>query len=209
MENQIESEVKTTETTNQKVETTLEPEQTKIQAFWELVRFAIIAMLIVIPVRIFVAQPFVVSGSSMYPTFLNGDYLIIDEISYHLGNPKRYDVAVFRYPSEPKKFFIKRVIGLPNEIVDINGSLVTITNKDTKESFVIEQPYVINQSSNNIHFELGNEEYFVMGDNRAASSDSRYWGAVPRDNMVGQALIRLLPIKNIGLFPGAYIESNN
>lgn len=209
MENQIESEAKTTETTTEKVETVLEPKQTKVQAFWELVRFAVIAMLIVIPVRIFVAQPFVVSGSSMYPTFLNGDYLIIDEISYHLGNPDRYDVAVFRYPNDPKKFFIKRIIGLPNEIVDVVGNQVTITNKGTGESFIIEQPYVTNPSDKGAHFELGEGEYFVMGDNRAASSDSRYWGAVPRDHMVGQAFIRLLPIKNIDLFPGAYIESNN
>jgi signal peptidase I len=97
------------------------------QSFWELVRFAVVALLVVLPIRAFVAEPFVVSGSSMVPTFENGNYLIIDKMSYKLGSPKRDDVVVFKYPNDHTKFFIKRVIGLPNEIVDIKGSTVTIT----------------------------------------------------------------------------------
>jgi len=100
------------------------------QSFWELVRFAIIALLIVIPVRVFIAEPFVVSGSSMIPAFEDGNYLIVDKISYRLNNPKRDDVVVFQYPGDHKKFFIKRIIGLPNETVDIKGSVVSITNSE-------------------------------------------------------------------------------
>src|SRR3989339_1456604 len=94
-------------------------EKTRAQLFWELVRFALVALIIVVPIRVFVAEPFIVSGSSMVPTFENGDYLIIDKISYELGDPQRDDVVIFRYPGDPTKFFIKRIIGLPNETVDI------------------------------------------------------------------------------------------
>lgn len=178
--------------------------QSKKQSFWELVRFALIALIVVIPIRVLVAEPFVVSGNSMVPTFENGNYLIIDKISYKLGDPKRDDVVVFRYPNDKTKFFIKRVIGLPNETIDIRGSLVTITNKENPLGFNLDEPYVKNISNNTTHFELKGDEYFVMGDNRTGSSDSRYWGAVKRELLTGRALLRLLPINKVGLLPGDY-----
>jgi signal peptidase I len=174
------------------------------QSFWEMVRFAVLAILIVVPIRAFVAEPFIVSGSSMVPTFENGDYLVIDKVSYELGAPDRYDVAVFRYPLDPSKFFIKRIVGLPNEIVDIHGNTVTITNKENPEGFVLDQPFVKNPSDSQTHFELKNDEYFVMGDNRRASSDSRYWGAVNKEFLTGRALVRLLPVGKINILPGNY-----
>jgi signal peptidase I len=182
----------------------MEPTKTKWQSFWELVRFALIALVIVIPIRVFVAEPFIVSGSSMVPTFENGDYLIIDKVSYMLGSPKRDDVVVFRYPGDTSKFFIKRIIGLPNETVDIKGNEVTITNGENKEGFKLEQPFVKNISNNDTHFELKNDEYFVMGDNRSASSDSRYWGAVEKDLLTGKALLRLLPVNKVDFWPGSF-----
>lgn len=171
---------------------------------WEFVRFAIIAIIIVIPIRIFIAQPFIVSGASMSPTFENGDYLIVDEISYRVKNPKRFDVIIFRYPNDNKKFFIKRIIGLPNEKINIEGSIVTIINNEYPNGLILEQPYVKNKSSNNIYYELEKNEYFVMGDNRSASSDSRYWGALKENLIIGKAFLRLLPINNIDLLPGHY-----
>jgi signal peptidase I len=177
------------------------------QSFWELVRFAFIALIIVIPIRVFIAEPFVVSGSSMFPTFQNGNYLIIDKISYRLHDPQRDDVIVFRYPNDQTKFFIKRIIGLPNETVDIKGSVVTITNKKHAEGFALDEPYVKNAANNTTHFELKSDEYFVMGDNRSGSSDSRYWGAVKRNLLIGRTLLRLLPIDMIGTFPGAYKQT--
>lgn len=177
------------------------------QSFWELARFAVIAIAIVVPIRIFIAQPFIVSGSSMVPTFEDGEYLVVDEISYRLNNPKRDDVIIFRYPNDTTKFFIKRIIGLPNETIDIKGNEVIIINKENPGGFKLAEPYVKNTSSNNTHFELKNEEYFVMGDNRIASSDSRYWGAVSEKLIVGRAFLRLLPINKIGLLPGAYTQN--
>ena len=177
------------------------------QSVWEFVRFALIAIIIVIPIRIFIAQPFIVSGSSMFPTFENGQYLVVDEISYRLGDIKRDDVVVFHYPKDTTKFFIKRIIGLPGETVDIKGSDVIITNKEHPEGFTLSQPFVKNQSNDISHFVLNNDEYFVMGDNRSASSDSRYWGAVPRNLMVGKAFIRLLPVNKINILPGSYKQA--
>jgi signal peptidase I len=174
------------------------------QSFWEIVHFAVLALIIVIPLRVFVAEPFIVSGSSMVPTLENGNYLIIDKISYRVAEPKRYDIVVFHYPKDIKKFFIKRIVGLPNEVVDINGNIVTITNDEYKDGLKLEEPYVRNVANNNTHFELGEDEYFVMGDNRSASSDSRYWGAVKKKLVVGKPIIRLMPLSQIGILPRNY-----
>ncbi len=179
------------------------------QSFWELVRFAIIAIIIVVPIRIFIAQPFIVSGSSMVPTFADGQYLIVDEISYLTGTPKRDDVVVFRNPNDTKIFFIKRVIGLPGETVDINSALnqVTITNKEHPNGFKLDQSFIKNVGGIDGHATLGPDQYYVLGDNRPASSDSRYWGVVPKKLLVGRALLRLLPINKIGFMPGDYKQS--
>lgn len=183
-------------------------EKTTAQSFWELVRFVFMALLIVIPVRVLIAEPFVVSGSSMVPTFQNGNYLIIDKISYRLSDPKRDDVVVFKYPNDETKFFIKRIIGLPNETINIKGSTVTITNAENKEGFTLDEPYVENTANNTTHIELKGDEYFVMGDNRSGSSDSRYWGPVKRNLLTGRAFLRLLPISKTGVFPGSYEQIN-
>lgn len=173
-------------------------------SFWELVRFAIIAIAIVLPIRIFIAQPFVVSGSSMVPTFQDGQYLIVDEISYRLGTPERGDVVIFRYPKDPSKFFIKRIIGLPNETVDVDGNEITITSDVHPDGMKLPQPYLRTVSNTHDHMVLGSDEYFVMGDNRPGSSDSRVWGPVERKFIIGKAFLRLLPIGEIKLMPGAY-----
>jgi signal peptidase I len=144
----------------------------------------------------------------MVPTFENGDYLIIDKISYELGNPKRDDAVVFRYPGDTTKFFIKRVIGLPNETVDIKGNDVTITNATHPNGFKLDEPFVKNPANNDTHYTLKNNEYFVMGDNRVASSDSRYWGPVTKNLFVGRALLRLFPISGISILPGNYKQAN-
>jgi len=172
--------------------------------FTELLKLALLVAVIVIPVRLWVAQPFLVSGASMEPTFDTGEYLIIDELSYHLHAPVRFDVVIFRYPKDPSKFYIKRVIGLPGETVHINDSSVSITKTDgTTEA--LPEPYLKfpgNGASQTVALKAG--EYFVMGDNRPDSSDSRYWGALPADNIIGRAFMRLLPVQNFALLPGAY-----
>ena len=173
--------------------------------FTELLKFALVAIVIVVPVRLFVAQPFIVSGASMEPTFEHGEYLIIDELSYRFGGPERGDVIIFRYPRNPKEFFIKRVVGLPGETVHIERGSISIEH-DGKE-LKLSEPYVTNTGNgSSMEVRLSQGEYFVMGDNRPQSSDSRSWGALPRENIVGRALFRLLPIQTISLFPGS-VES--
>lgn len=186
------------------VNTPQEGKQTFKQSFWELVRFALIAVAIVLPVRMFIAQPFIVSGSSMVPTFENGQYLIVDEITYRFEDPKRGDVIVFRYPNDTKKFFIKRIIGLPGETVDVKKEETIITNKENPNGFTLDQSYVSNHSEDNSHIVLKNDEYFVMGDNRSGSSDSRSWGPVQKKLLIGRAFLRLLPVNEIGVLPGAH-----
>ncbi|HPS21580.1 MAG TPA: signal peptidase I [Candidatus Paceibacterota bacterium] len=178
------------------------------RSLWELARFALLAIAIVVPIRIFIAQPFVVSGSSMFPTFEDKQYLIVDEISYKLGNINRGDVVIFKYPLDTKKYYIKRIIGLPNEIVDIKNGKVTITNEENPEGFEIDDSFIKNISKDIGHYELQDDEYFVLGDNRTNSSDSRFWGPVPKKLLVGRAFLRLLPISKVSVFPGEHTLLN-
>lgn len=173
-----------------------------LQLIWETVRYALIAALIIIPIRTFVAQPFVVSGNSMYPTFHNGEYLIVDEISKYIGEYNRGDVVIIRYPNDPSKYFIKRIIGLPSETVSVANGVVTISGPTHKAPFVLDEKYVKNMKYDNSSRALSGEEYFVMGDNRAQSSDSRVWGPVPARLMDGKALLRLFPVTAISFRPG-------
>jgi signal peptidase I len=176
----------------------------------EIVEFAFIALLIVIPVRMFIAQPFIVSGASMEDTFHSGEYLIVDQISYHLEDPKRGDVIVFRYPQDPSKFFIKRIIGMPGDTISIEGNTVDIKTKDG-EDVVLDEPYIKSMKENTSLSEvLGDREYFVMGDNRDFSSDSRVWGVLQKEKIIGKAFLRLFPFNEAGILPGEYdIIKNN
>ena len=171
--------------------------------FRELFRLSIIAILIVAPIRIFIAQPFIVQGASMEPTFENGQYLIVDQISYRFEEPERGDVIIFRYPRDPSKFFIKRVIGLPGETIEINGSTVSVyTGSEDKRT--LNEFYIPEMRANTVLAEsLGENEYFVMGDNRDHSSDSRMWGVLNRDLIIGRAFLRLLPVNEASVLPGS------
>lgn len=170
----------------------------------ELVKFALIAIIIVVPLRLYVAQPFIVSGASMSPTFETGEYLIIDELSYRFHEPRRGDVVVFRFPQNPSKFFIKRVIGLPNETIRTENGIVVIRNDEHPEGFVLHEPYLAVATVPFRPVTLSDTEYFVLGDNRIASSDSRIWGPLPKDLIVGRALARLLPVARAEMLPGEY-----
>ncbi|MCC7469727.1 MAG: signal peptidase I [Bacteroidetes bacterium] len=178
-------------------------QKTTKDSAWELVRFILVAIIVVLPIRILIAQPFIVSGSSMFPTFKDNQYLIVDQVSYKFENPKRGDVIVFRYPLDTSKFFIKRIIGLPNERVTIEQGHVSITNAKGEEE-ELDEPYIESMSQDSMSIQLKGDEYFVLGDNRTASSDSRVWGVLPHDNIVGKALIRLLPIDSFDVHPGEY-----
>lgn len=170
----------------------------------EIVRFALIALIIVLPIRWYVAQPFIVSGASMEETFHNNDYLIVDQITYRFEEPKRGDVIIFRYPRDHSKYFIKRLIGLPGETVVIDGDSVIIKNDEHPEGVKLEESYAaLGKNNFDQTVELKEEEYFVMGDNRDHSSDSRVWGILKKEEIVGRAVVRLLPPNGLGLMPGA------
>ncbi len=175
--------------------------------FVELLKFFIIAVVIVIPIRFWIAQPFIVSGASMEPTFDTGQYLIIDELTYHLSNPQRGDVIIFKYPLNTSEYFIKRIIGLPGETVEIRDGKVYVIGTDSIEK-ALPEPYIINKGNGyNRTVTLKSDEYFVMGDNRPNSSDSRVWGPLPNSDIVGRALVRLLPFNSISTFPGRFHET--
>lgn len=180
--------------------------------FWkELVKLVFLSLLIVVPFRLYIAQPFIVEGASMNPTFETGDYLIVDELTYSFKTPERGSILVFKYPKNPKKSFIKRVIGLPNETVLISDGKITITNAQYPKGFLLDEAYVKLNKEDNLNYVLGADEYFVLGDNRLESADSRIWGPVPEKNIIGRPIIRLFPP---ALFPGdnsehVYRANNN
>lgn len=176
----------------------------------DFIKFAIIAAVIVIPIRMFIAQPFVVNGESMYPTFNDKEYLIVDEISYIINGADRGDVVIFKYPKDTSRFFIKRIIGMPNEKISIEKGEITIFNEENKNGFKLDEPYINEKFETSETYITGDDEYFVMGDNRNRSSDSRIWGILPQKLMIGRAYLRLLPIKNISYLPGSFnYEINN
>lgn len=170
-------------------------------SFKDFFSFVFMVAIIVVPIRMFVAQPFVVSGDSMLPNFHTGEYLIVDQLTYHFSDPERGDVIVFKYPNDQDRFFIKRIIGLPGETIKIEGEEVTIINKDHPEGFTLLETQVTLQKDSEIEKTLPENEYFVMGDNRLESLDSRVWGNLPRDLIVGRAFLRLLPLTDIDYLP--------
>ena len=176
----------------------------------ELLIFALIAFGIVLPFRLYIAEPYIVEGASMDPTFATGDYLIVDKLSYELGTPARNAVIVFHYPGDPSKNFIKRVIGLPGEKVTVKDNVTTITNAENPKGFAVDQSYVKNPCTGAMHscinsYEktLAGDEYFVMGDNRAESFDSRSWGPLPKKYILGTPVLRLWPVSKVGIVPGS------
>ncbi len=171
----------------------------------EVFHFSLIALIVVVPIRLFIAQPFIVSGASMETTFSTGQYLIVDQLTYHFEEPSRGDVIVFRYPKDPSKYFIKRIIAIPGDSIAINGNVVTITNTEHPEGVVLDESYILAMNPNTTLTEkLGENEYFVMGDNRNQSSDSRMWGVLQRENIIGRAYVRLFPFNKVDLLPGAF-----
>jgi len=185
-----------------------------LKSFWgEVLQIVIISLVIVIPFRAYVAQPFLVSGPSMDDTFANGQYLIVDELTYNIRNPERGEVVIFRYPLDIKKHFIKRIIGLPGEMIEIKNNIVTVCKPDCetdKNKFVLTEPYVkldkLSPMRPNSTITLKDGEYYVLGDNRAVSSDSRVWGPVKLSLITGRPFLRLLPFSKMAIFPGQITE---
>ena len=168
-----------------------------MKRFWlaarETLEIVIVALITVFIIRNFLIQPFLVNGASMEPNFNDGDYLLIDEITYRFRQPQRGEVVVFRYPNDRSVFFIKRIIGLPGETVAIRDNAAYINNVELKEDYL---PPI--KTSGRTELALGPDEYFVLGDNRVESFDSRSWGALPKKNIIGKAWLRYWPFSKLG-----------
>src|SRR3990172_7442338 len=169
---------------------------------FELIKIVVISLVIIIPVRYFLIQPFYVKGASMEPNFFDHEYLVIDEISYRLGEVKRGDVVVFKYPNDPRQYFIKRVIGLPGETIQIKDGKIFIINKDRPEGLLLnESGYLPNtHTQGQVDVELAPGEYYVLGDNRASSLDSRVFGPISDPAIIGRAWVRGWPFSRLQVF---------
>lgn len=164
--------------------------------FLEFLKVVAIAAIIVFPIRYFLFQPFIVKGESMVPNFHPGDYLIVDEISYIIGKPQRGEVVILKYPLDQRKRFVKRIIGLPGETVEIKEGKITIAKND--QSFILGEEYLGSASTEgSLKITLENDQYFVLGDNRNFSYDSRIWGVLPGKNIIGRAILKLFPLSDI------------
>ena len=185
----------------------------------ELLKIFFLAFIIIIPVRVFLFQPFFVQGASMEPNFKDSQYLIINEFGYKetsvgVANKNfftvkpfkdfsRGDVAVFRYPKDRSKFFIKRMVGLPGEKIEVKNNQVKIFNDANPNGFVLdESAYLssVEKTFGDLTITLKDDEFFVLGDNRMFSSDSRFWGPVSEKEIVGKVLARAWPINSVKVF---------
>jgi len=169
----------------------------------ETIKVVIVSLIVIVGIRSFVMQPFFVDGKSMEPNFYDGDYLIVDEISYKFWEPRRGDVIIFHYPLDTREFYIKRIIGLPGEKIEIKDNKIIIYNNENKDGMIINENIYIPESATtlgNYAKELKNDEYYVLGDNRSASSDSRFWGVVKKHFIVGRAWIRAWPFNDFSVF---------
>lgn len=178
--------------------------QETLAFIWETVKVVVISLAIIIPIRYFLVQPFFVKGASMEPTFDDGNYILIDEITYRFHEPERGDIIVFRFPQDKSQFFIKRIVGLPDETLEIKDNQIKIYNKENPNGFILDEKFYLapdQQTIGSFRIKIDSNEYFVMGDNRLRSSDSRTWGAVNRSLVTGRVFFRALPLSGFGSFP--------
>jgi signal peptidase I len=169
----------------------------------ELAEVVIISLAIILPIRYFLIQPFYVKGASMEPTFDDSEYLIIDEISYRLRQPSRGEVVVFRYPLDPRQYFIKRIIGLPGETVHVGTNRIDIVDAEHPEGYALDESHYLGtdvMTYGERTVQLADDEYFVMGDNRSSSLDSRSFGPLKRKNIVGRVWVRGWPVDRFTVF---------
>lgn len=182
----------------------------------EMVKILVLAAVVIIPIRTFLFQPFFVQGSSMEPNFDDGEYLVIGELGYKytkipvIGievNPfwdlSRQEPIVFRFPRDPSQFFIKRVIGLPGETVEIKGGKVYIYNQTYPDGYVLDESAYLDatvKTSDLARTKVAPDEYLVLGDNRAFSYDSRIFGPIKKTAVIGRVLLRAWPVSEITLY---------
>lgn len=168
----------------------------------ELVKIVLIALVVIIPIRYFLFQPFYVRGASMEPNFYDNEYLIVDEITYRFTDPERGDVIVVKVPEKKSDFLIKRIIGMPGETIEIKDGEIIIFNDKNPNGFVLTENY-LKEGLTTLGYKkevIGEEEYYIMGDNRHVSLDSRSFGPLEGDNIVGRAWLRVWPFDQFSHF---------
>lgn len=185
----------------------------------EIVKIFVMAVIIVTPIRVFLFQPFFVQGASMEPNFLDGEYLIVNELGYKMTEVglgslhmfsvgsfrelQRGDVVVFRYPNDTRQFFIKRIVGMPGEKMSLKGGKVKVYNKENPEGLVLNETEYLDKdvfTNGQNELTLAEDEYFVMGDNRNFSHDSRSWGPLKQKYIMGRVLLRAWPIAKADIY---------
>ena len=168
---------------------------------WEIIKVVVISLAIIIPIRYFLIKPFYVKGASMEPNFYDHEYLIINEISYRFSEPERGDTVVFKYPFDPSQYFIKRIIGLPREKIKISSGKIYITSVGSSQEELLEEDYLLPamKTLGSAELTLAEDEFYLLGDNRLASLDSRAFGPIKRSHIVGKTLLRGWPFSRLGL----------
>jgi len=168
----------------------------------EMVKVAVLAGITIALIRYYLFKPFYVKGASMEPNFHEKEYLIVDELSYRFREPVRGEVIVFRYPEDPKEYFLKRVIGLSGETVKVQGGKVYIYNTENAEGFELGEEYLPKDlaTEGDHTFKIGDNQIFVLGDNRPNSFDSRRFGPIDKSLVVGRAWLRGWPLNKLAVF---------
>lgn len=169
--------------------------------FLEIVKIVVLAGLTIGLVRYFLFKPFYVKGQSMESTYFEHEYLIVDELTYRLREPKRGEVVVFSAPTQPGDYYLKRIIGLPGEQVKIDDNKVIVYNEANPQGVLLDESYLDNLTTTNgsVYVTLGENEYFVLGDNREESFDSRRFGPIKKDTIIGRTWLRGYPFTRVGL----------
>lgn len=176
-----------------------------INFFMDFLETIVVALSIFVVVYLFLVQPHEVKGNSMEPNFHNNEYILTDKISYRFSDPKRGDVVIFKSPKNPDVDYIKRIIGIPGEKVKIQSGFVYINDKKINEVYLRENTVLYPGSSmqEGADIIIPENYYFVMGDNRSHSSDSREFGPISQANIIGRAFMRYWPLSEFGLLPAA------
>ena len=169
-----------------------------IENWWSTIRAFDVILIVGLVLRLFIIQPFIVEGPSMENNFHDREAILVDKISYHLRPPLRGEVVIFKAPKNPQDDYIKRMIGLPGDTVKIEQGKVYVNGELINESFLSPSGQTPNDSAT-IEKVIEPNEYFVLGDNRPHSSDSREWGTVPKQNLIGRAVLAIYPFDMFGL----------
>ncbi len=170
-----------------------------LKNWWQIAKGIDVLLIVGLLFRFLVLEPFVVEGNSMEPNFHDHEYLLVNQLTYRIRAPERGETIIFQYPKDPKEDFIKRIIGLPGEKVEIKNGQVFINDHLLEEKYLNLAEGSVSSTSGESFLVLGNDEYFVMGDNRNHSSDSRDWGSLPRKNIIGRAWLDVYPFRYWGL----------